>query len=1157
MKRYINIVVVTMLLVWMPFFGILAQQSSPVGVSLIIVNFDQSPDPALVSVSLAPLKYNKDFALSMEIDDGGLTIFTHGFPVFEGGLVNGTTYPGLTYTDGCSNLHHFKMSSVLFSFNGDGENGPDVHVNNAYEMVSWDQLNTLVQNDWGVINHGLNSNANTDPVFMDYSISRNQSYIRRQLFETTPGGVITHLHVNPNGSEPWTTAASNLGYLSTFNQNQPSPLGDHGGNVNDPAVDWTAFQNIYRLDAGPTNMQQFVSGLADSSINGASYWGAVFTHSLLTQYPFNTFLSDFNFINNTYGSGGLDNILMTSDEEIRDYLLIRDAVDVNFVVLGTSLYITFTGEVPDDLKFYSMSLNIGSNTDIVDYVVYGTEDYTFNGVGSNQGLINVNWNGLIIPPAEQLADDYTTIAVNSGLQRDAWIAMDYVTTLPDGQHKDSLRHTLCDLGLTYDEGFCSFLTVDLGPDTTICQGSCVPLSGPVDMANYEWIVADTIYATVQSIDACPADTTQFILVVEDNFGNVASDTIIINVLPSPIVNLGNDTTICVGNNLLLIGPDPPSGMTYAYLWSTGETTQSITTTAISDSLYFLDVTNTYDCTSRDSITIYAASLPVIDTIIGDTVTCPGIPVQLEVQGSGIEFYLWSTGDTTQMITVNPQGADTTYIYSVIVTNGDSCQISGSKALHVLPGASVSFERDTLLVCKGNDALLTVTNGPDIESYQWIYDETDSTTSVNELLLTKPLLSGYVHVTGTNTSGCIAQDSLYLTIAPLPEITISPDTSICSGETVLLSIEGGDLFYWAIDGDTISTEPTLEIALTDTTTFSVGTADSVTKCYRDTTITVTVYSLPTTTIVYDTSLVCERSLVTLMAEGADSYLWMPSEKTGDTYEFIITDTTELWLIGTTNEGCTFNDTLTLNTLPTPIVSLSGIYPAYCETDPADTLVGLPVGGDFSGDGVVNNLFYPTTAGSGTHALVYALTNEVGCTGYDTVLTTVYGGNQLIDLGPADTLLPSEDLILDGGAGFDSYFWSTGSNARLIVVFGTDYPPGTYEYKVIALINGCTSSGSVNITFINPDFIDVSKEGIINLYPNPNNGEFTLAMPYTREEQVVRLFSMQGNLVFEQEHFICPEMECVLKVQLPNLTTGLYMLQLISGDEIYFKKVMIRK
>ncbi|MFA5417526.1 MAG: T9SS type A sorting domain-containing protein [Bacteroidales bacterium] len=1154
MKRELNIVLGFLILTCLSIFQLAAQQSNPVGVTLIVVNFDQAPDPAQVSIALAPLKYNKDFALSMQIDDGGLTIFEQGFPVFEGGEINGTSYPGLTYTDGCGTLHHFKMSSVIYSFNG--ENGPDVHIDNSFDQVSWDQLNTMVENNWGVINHGINGDANTDPDFINYSISRNESYIRRQLYQSTPGGVITHLHVNPNGSEPWTTTASNLGYLSTYNQNQPSPLGNQGGDVNNPTTDWTDFQNIYRVDAGPTNIQQFVSGLADSSVNGANYWGAVFTHSLLTQYSFNAFVSDFNFIKSTYGSGGLDNILMTSDEELCDYLLVRDAVTLNYIVSGSVAYITFTGDVPDNLKFYSMSINISSSTNITGYTVYDADDYTFNGIGTNQGLINVNWDGLVIPPPEQLADDYTTIAVNSGLQRDAWIAMDYVTTLDEGQHKDSLRHVLCDLGLVYDVGFCSFLMVDLGPDTTICQGNCVPLEGPIDMAYYHWFVADTIYDTVQSISACPSETTQFKLVVEDNYGNVASDSIVITVLPSPNVNLGNDTTICIGDGLTLSGPDAPPGDLYLYQWSTGDTTQSISTTILVDSTFLLEVTNNANCSTSDSISILAAELPVIDTIMGDTTTCPGNSVQLEVQGTGILTYLWNTGDTTQAIVVNPLVFDTILNFSVVVKNGYGCQSTDSIDLHVFPEAIVTFDQQEQLVCHGQDALLIV-NAPGIDSLIWSYNGIDSTTTINQLLLVEPQVSDTVTVTGFNSNGCFAVDSLNLIIVPLPEITLSSDTAICMGDSVTLFISGGEQYYWAIDGVTISVDSSLVVKPTDSTTYTVGAAFQGTTCYFDTTITVLVYSQPSTHIVYDTNLVCERSLVQLQGTGADFYEWLPSEETGYIYEFEITDTTKIWLVGTTVDGCRLTDSITLNTLPTPVVSLSGILPAYCETDPFSILTGLPVGGDFFGDGVTNNLFYPQDAGPGIHPIVYTLANESGCVGYDTVMAVVYGGSQVIDLGPADSLLPTEDLILDAGLGFDSYFWSTGSTDQIIIVKGTDFPPGVYEYKVIALINGCTSSGSVNITFLKPDFIDLSQAGTLNLYPNPNTGLFTIVMPYTSNSKTIRLFSMDGNLMFKQNDLFCQDNECQLEVLIPGLNTGIYILQLISGDYVYFKKVMIRK
>ncbi len=187
----------------------------------IVVTFEQVPGSA--TAIKAPLKYNKDFALSMQIDDGHESIYTDAFPVFMGGEYGSQTLPGLTYTDGCGNEINFKMSTAQYSFNGDSENGPDTHVpGSGYSMVTWPQMDILYKNGWGIINHGVNGNASSAPNFMEYSLNRNKSYTRRKLINTTEGGVLTNVHVNPNGQTPWSQAAFNLGYLAALNQDSQS-----------------------------------------------------------------------------------------------------------------------------------------------------------------------------------------------------------------------------------------------------------------------------------------------------------------------------------------------------------------------------------------------------------------------------------------------------------------------------------------------------------------------------------------------------------------------------------------------------------------------------------------------------------------------------------------------------------------------------------------------------------------------------------------------------------------------------------------------------------------------------------------------------------------------------------------------------------------------
>ncbi len=102
-------------------------------------------NPADYEATTAPLKYNKKFALSMQVDDGNSSIYDIGFQVFEGGTNDGTTSTGMNYSDGCSNLFSFKMTSSIFMFSGGSPIpiGTDLHNNPESDVITWQQLGEL------------------------------------------------------------------------------------------------------------------------------------------------------------------------------------------------------------------------------------------------------------------------------------------------------------------------------------------------------------------------------------------------------------------------------------------------------------------------------------------------------------------------------------------------------------------------------------------------------------------------------------------------------------------------------------------------------------------------------------------------------------------------------------------------------------------------------------------------------------------------------------------------------------------------------------------------------------------------------------------------------------------------------------------------------
>jgi gliding motility-associated-like protein len=67
-------------------------------------------------------------------------------------------------------------------------------------------------------------------------------------------------------------------------------------------------------------------------------------------------------------------------------------------------------------------------------------------------------------------------------------------------------------------------------------------------------------------------------------------------------------------------------------------------------------------------------------------------------------------------------------------------------------------------------------------------------------------------------------------------------------------------------------------------------------------------------------------------------------------------------------------------PPPSVTLSGLAPSYCFNAAATNLIGLPTGGIYSGNGIVDpvlGVFNPFVAGSGTHTIVYTYTDTSNC------------------------------------------------------------------------------------------------------------------------------------------------------------------------------------
>jgi hypothetical protein len=220
------------------------------------------------------------------------------------------------------------------------------------------------------------------------------------------------------------------------------------------------------------------------------------------------------------------------------------------------------------------------------------------------------------------------------------------------------------------------LNVDLGPDVTLCPGQTITLDAGNPGSVYYWSTGNfTQTITVYNPGIYDVAVTN---ICETQF-----DSITISVF-DPVLNLGNDTSICEGTSLVLDAGHPGS----IFTWSTGDNTQTISVSQAGT--YSVDLS--HECGDlSDEIIVGILPAPVINLQDSIQLT-PGESVIIDA-GPGFASYHWSTGATTQSIEVNHMAW---YFVTVTADNGCSAidtayvwylgipSVSGNQALSVFP-----------------------------------------------------------------------------------------------------------------------------------------------------------------------------------------------------------------------------------------------------------------------------------------------------------------------------------------------------------------------------------------------------------------------------------------------------------------------------------------
>ncbi|MCR4825788.1 MAG: T9SS type A sorting domain-containing protein [Bacteroidales bacterium] len=577
----------------------------------------------------------------------------------------------------------------------------------------------------------------------------------------------------------------------------------------------------------------------------------------------------------------------------------------------------------------------------------------------------------------------------------------------------------------YDQNGCSMtvskvVNVEALPNIqvlgtrTICAGQSASLTATGGSV-YLWNTGDTI----SDIVVTPMTSQSYVVTVTNAYGCLASSAVTVTVNALPQIHFNGNTTICAGNTTTISAIGASS-----YSWSTGAQTGNLNVS--STGMYYVTATNAQNCSKTDSIYVTVNPNPVVQ-ILGNNHLCFGSIATLTATGAST--YSWNTGENTAEISIAPE-SNTTYSVTGYDTNG--CFATVQKVVNVesLPEVQILGNRT---ICQGQSTVLTAMGG---NTYLW------SNGSNTQNIAIFPNVSTTYTVTAYNAFGCSTVESVLITVNVLPSIVFNGSTSICQGESTTITATGGNTYLWSTGANTNN------ITVSTPGMYKVSVTNSL-NCTRMDSVNVVVWDNPVVSI-NGNSLICQGSVASLTASGAETYLWNTGESSA-AITVMPEQTTTYNVIGYDEHGCSSTVSKVVNVEALPQVFISGEL-AICHGTSTTLTASDAYSYVWSTGSTANSI---TVSNQGAYTVT--VTSENGCQSIASA-TVVDNPFPTFTLNGPDDICENTTETLSVTGDY-TYLWSTGETTTDITITsgGVYTVTATNDYD-------CSATASVNVNLL---------------------------------------------------------------------------------------------
>lgn len=582
-------------------------------------------------------------------------------------------------------------------------------------------------------------------------------------------------------------------------------------------------------------------------------------------------------------------------------------------------------------------------------------------------------------------------------------------------------------------------------------------------------------------------------------------------------------SICSGQSLTIT----PSGASSYSILPTNLSGTSFTLTPLSNTNYTIYGIGTCFNYTTVSISVNPISL----TASGNQTLCSGQSTTLSA--SGAINYTWTPSSiNSNTIIITPS---VTTIYTISSINGNGCFESKTINISIIQTPTLTAQSST--ICSGSTTTISVSGAL---NYSWTPLVTAINSNYSSVISTPSITSNYT-ITGTNGMSCIGSKTIEITVNPTPSLSIVPsNTSICSGNTLTISVSGANTYSWIPIN---SNSNTVIISPNTNTTYSV-IGYSIQGCNSIKEFSIIVVQTPT--LIVQSSTICSGNSTTVSITGATNYSWTPSVVAySSNFSSVILSpsvTTNYTITGS-NLNCLQTTTTNINVLATPIITLVVSQTSVCS---GNSIIAHAYGAStytWSNSSSTSSIINIPANSSMTLNVIGTSLN--GCNSLIEYQTVSVIPNPQLTISSNQTLCIGSNIDISVTTSANDVLWNNGFITNTITVS----PIANTYYSVVASDNSCSTKDSVLITvvsFTDSDFsiipYDTCNQVIelkCNNYTNNNIWVFSNSETISNTCDLMHQYIVSGN--FSIVHISNPNSSCA------DTTTKNYNVNLINNND----------